>query len=402
MKKRDCKIIFTFILCVAFIVLFNLPAEAYGGNSEYVDDIEKDEVYCVQNAQNDGEEYIEILEELQTVIPEEILRELPDKFFSADTSGIAENLNVGFFVKVLAKFISASIVPVFSDFSLLAGIIILSSVARKICDTTSNAAIATACEYVAVLCTACVMMKVVMNLWDAAGVSINNLNIFMTALLPIMASLYTLGGNVMTATVNNAFMATVFTLIENICAYGMYPVLQLCFGTSLLSCMGKGVDLRGIGAFIKGTFTTILGFMMTIFALIMAYQNQLALASDNAAARTVKFAISNLVPVVGSVMGEAMRAVIGSIGTIKSTVGTISVIVVLFIVLPTVISLLMYKLVLRMASLTAQILGCTSEQLMIDEMNGLIGYVLSLVTVCSVLFIFNITLMIKSAVALNL
>lgn len=50
----------------------------------------------------------------------------------------------------------------------------------------------------------------------------------------------------------------------------------------------------------------------------MGYQNKLAVAADNAAARTIKFAVSNQIPVVGSAAGEAMRAVVGGTAQLEA------------------------------------------------------------------------------------
>lgn len=351
-------------------------------------------VHCY--AYESGEE----LDSLYSEIPEEVLKYFPEDSYK-NGSLSAEEIDTPFLIRCAAKIMLSAVGPVLSDLALLCGTVILASVIHRISDSISSESLSVSCRYISVICVSLPLIHTVMRLWDEAAEALNRLSLFMSALLPIMGSLYAAGGNYTAAAANNAAMATAFTLIEAVCSYCLYPVLRICFGLSILTCVSSGINLSGISSFIRGVFTTGLSFLMVLFTLVMGYQNKLALSADNAASRTIKFAVSNLIPVVGGAAGEAMRAVVGGIGTVKSAAGFISVIVIALIVLPIIISLLMHRLALRAASVTAQILGCDKERGMIDEMYGMIGYALAIIAACSIMFIFNVTLLVKSTCAVT-
>lgn len=347
-------------------------------------------------AYESGEELNALLSE----IPADVLEYFPDDSY-ANGELSAENIDTPFLIRCAAKILLSTIGPVLSDLALLCGTVILASVVHRISDSISSESLSASCVYISAICVALPLIHTVMRLWDEAAAALDRLTLFMSALLPVMGSLYAAGGNYTAAAANNAAMTTVFTLIEAVCSYCLYPVLRICFGLSILTCVSSGINLNGISSFIRGVFTTGLSFLMVLFTLVMGYQNKLALSADNAASRTIKFAVSNLIPVVGGAAGEAMRAVVGGIGTVKSTAGFFSVIVIVLIVLPIILSLLMHRLALRIASVTAQILGCDKERGMIDEMYGMIGYALAIIAACSIMFIFSVTLLVKSSCAVT-
>jgi hypothetical protein len=78
-------------------------------------------------------------------------------------------------------------------------------------------------------------------------------------------------------------------------------------------------------------------------------------------------------------------------------VGIIAVIVIVLTVLPSILHIFLYKLTLAVSSCVAKILGCDRESAFLAEMSGLLNLTLAILCSCSVLFILNVTLFIKSA-----
>ena len=140
---------------------------------------------------------------------------------------------------------------------------------------------------------------------------------------------------------------------------------------------------------------------MTVFGAVMAAQNLLASKADNLAGRTAKLAVGNLVPVVGSAIAGTLGAVSSSIEYIRSSVGVIGIISVILMVVPTIVTLLLTKLILSLSAGAAEILGCSREGKVIGELVGINGFLLAAACICSVTFIFLLTLFAKCASAVG-
>ena len=304
----------------------------------------------------------------------------------------------GLLVREAARLLSSMLAPVCTDISLLCGGVIIASLFRNVCREGSSG---TAVSYAVTLGMAVPSAGIAVRIWSESAEAIENLTMYMRAVIPVMGSLYCAGGNVGAAAASSASLTAAVTLMEHAMGVCLLPVLRVCLGIAIVRCVGGGLCLDGVGSFIRGIFTTGMGLMTVLFGVMMGVQTKLALASDGTAARTVKFAVANMIPVIGGAAGEAMRAVVGSIGTVRTGAGAVAVIGILLTVLPAVIRLLVYRLVFGAAGVLAGVLGAEGEQKIASEMKEMLGYALAMVFFCGVLFIFLVTLMISSSVSIT-
>ena len=295
----------------------------------------------------------------------------------------------GLLVREAARLLSSMLAPVCTDISLLCGGVIIASLFRNVCREGSSR---TAVSYAVTLGMAVPSAGIAVRIWSESAEAIENLTMYMRAVIPVMGSLYCAGGNVGAAAASSASLTAAVTLMEHAMGVCLLPVLRVCLGIAIVRCVGGGLCLDGVGSFIRGIFTTGMGLMTVLFGVMMGVQTKLALASDGTAARTVKFAVANMIPVIGGAAGEAMRAVVGSIGTVRTGAGAVAVIGILLTVLPAVIRLLVYRLVFGAAGVLAGVLGAEGEQKIASEMKEMLGYALAMVFFCGVLFIFSVTL----------
>lgn len=304
----------------------------------------------------------------------------------------------GLLVREAARLLSSMLAPVCTDISLLCGGVIIASLFRNVCREGSSR---TAVSYAVTLGMAVPSAGIAVRIWSESAEAIENLTMYMRAVIPVMGSLYCAGGNVGAAAASSASLTAAVTLMEHAMGVCLLPVLRVCLGIAIVRCVGGGLCLDGVGSFIRGIFTTGMGLMTVLFGVMMGVQTKLALASDGTAARTVKFAVANMIPVIGGAAGEAMRAVVGSIGTVRTGAGAVAVIGILLTVLPAVIRLLVNRLVFGAAGVLAGVLGAEGEQKIASEMKEMLGYALAMVFFCGVLFIFSVTLMISSSVSIT-
>ena len=304
----------------------------------------------------------------------------------------------GLLVREAARLLSSMLAPVCTDISLLCGGVIIASLFRNVCREGGSR---TAVSYAVTLGMAVPSAGIAVRIWSESAEAIENLTMYMRAVIPVMGSLYCAGGNVGAAAASSASLTAAVTLMEHALGVCLLPVLRVCLGIAIVRCVGGGLCLDGVGSFIRGIFTTGMGLMTVLFGVMMGVQTKLALASDGTAARTVKFAVANMIPVIGGAAGEAMRAVVGSIGTVRTGAGAVAVIGILLTVLPAVIRLLVYRLVFGAAGVLAGVLGAEGEQKIASEMKEMLGYALAMVFFCGVLFIFSVTLMISSSVSIT-
>ena len=109
--------------------------------------------------------------------------------------------------------------------------------------------------------------------------------------------------------------------------------------------------------------------------------------------KTVKFALGNLIPLIGGALSDAVGTVAGSLNLIKTTCGAVCAAAVVILILPLILQLLLHRAVLAVCQGAADLVGCEKESRLIGEVHSVLGYMLAVVSLASVLFLFVLALM---------
>jgi len=342
------------------------------------------------------------LGEISDYLPDELKNVLPDTLKDESSAeSITAALNFDHVIKWTAGILLDSIKSALAPFCMILAVAVIGTVFGALRSAVANDALNQAVSYAVSLCTALTVYEALGVLWEESAQQLEQLNVLMNSMLPVMTALYAAGGNITSAAVSNASLTAVMALLENVLAVGLFPVLRLCFVFAVMGSISGCTDLGGVADTVRNIYTTVLMFVMMLLSFVMAYQNKLALASDSAAARTVKFAAGNMIPLVGGAVGEAVRAIGGSVNLIRTTVGVLGVAAAAAVILPIVIKLLISKSALNLISVIARTLGCDIESRIIASASGILNLTIALLCAVSVIFIYGLTLFIKTAAAIS-
>ena len=318
-----------------------------------------------------------------------------------DAEEIADDFTIGHVVDLIAAELGEIAEPVTRQLAILLGTVVLISAVTALKSSMSNTGLTAALEYATLLCGALAAYNAVAEVWERLSDALGNLTAFMTGLIPMMTALYAAGGNVTTAAVSAAGLLTMTALSEQLSYYVLWPVLRVCFGLALITGLGGQINLTGVSQVMRNMFTSALTFIMTILTAVLGFQTNLALSADNLSARALKFAASSYIPVVGGALGDAVRAIGGSVGLLRATLGTASVAVIFALVLPSVLQIYLCRLTFSLVGTAAKLVGCDREGAFFEEMRSMLGFGLSLLVSCTVMFLFFVTLFSRAAVGIT-
>ncbi|HHW25383.1 MAG TPA: hypothetical protein GXX22_08005 [Clostridiales bacterium] len=317
-----------------------------------------------------------------------------------DAGEVARDFTVGRVVDMITSELAELASPLTRQLSILLGVVIITSAVNAAKNSISSGSLTTALEYLTLLCAVLAAYGTISGVWQRIADTLTDLNTFMIGLIPMMGSLYVAGGNVTTAAVSSAGLMTLTAFCEQLSYYVLWPVLRVCFGLSLITGLGGQVSLSGVSQTLRNMFTTALSFIMTVLTFVISNQVNLALSADNVTAKALKFAASNYIPVVGGALGDAIRAIGGSIGVLRSTLGTAAVAVIFAIVLPAVLQIYLCRFAFSITASVAKLAGCDKEGSVFEEMRGMLGFGLAILMSCAVMFLFFVSSFSRAAVGL--
>lgn len=353
-------------------------------------------------------EYGEIEDEYEEMlggIPEDIAPLLPDGIFSEDITEIGgsvdEMTDFGYILRYVGELVGLNFSSALKMFASLCGILMLSAVFSTFKSAFRSEALSKAYSFCTSAVIALSIVALQYSLISSLSLFFGRLKILVGSMLPIMGVLYALGGNVASAVTSNAALLSFMTLIELLCGSGLIYMVKLCTASALAGSFSGGVSLSGVTNLIKKTYTLSLGFLMLIFTTVLSMQSSLAARSDSLGAKATKFVVSSSIPLVGGSVGETLRTVGASVDYLKGYLGIFGILLIIIMLLPTLISVLLNRLSLMAAASVADLIGCESEKRLLTEITSIYGYVAAIVALSSVVFIFALTLFVRTTAAIG-
>lgn len=349
-----------------------------------------------------NEEYQAMLKAL----PDDVAALLPEALYSSDidkvAQGASETLDFGYWIRTIGRAIGLKVGDALRLLATLLGILVLAAVLNAVKASFASPSMGNVFS----LCSsAAVFLLAVSSLYgilQSVSTFFQNLCLFANALIPMMGTLYAMGGNVSSAVVSHSALMLFMTLTENFCARSVIPVSGMCMAFSAAGILAPEMNLGGLSGFFKKLYTTALTFLMSAFCTVMAAQSLLASKADNLTGKAAKFAVGNLIPVVGSSLAGTMGTVGYSIEYIRASVGVVGVVGILLALVPTLTTLLVTKLALSLATGAAEALGCVQEGKIVAELSGINGFLLAAACICSVTLIFMLALFTKCSSAVGI
>jgi stage III sporulation protein AE len=215
------------------------------------------------------------------------------------------------------------------------------------------------------------------------------------AYLPLMGAAYAMGGNVATAVANQSTLMLAFLLVEWMGGKTVVPLFCLCLAFSMLGAFDSSVAgrMQVLTGRLKKWYATALGLVMLLLSGALAAQTTLAARTDSLGFRAVRFAVSNSIPLVGGGVAEMLRTAATGVSWLRGIVGVGGVVLIVWLLLPEVLSLLLFRWALSVAEDIGSWLGCGEETRLIGEIGGLCGYLLAVVSISVMTFFFSLVLL---------
>ncbi len=353
-----------------------------------------------------AEEMPEEYRDFADAIPDDVAQMLPDGFFSADlgeiSDAVGEVISPRYLIGKVFELLGGGLSGAFPMFVLLVGLSALSALLNTLSDGLAPSSLKAAVAYGSSICTATAAVSLQLTRIAAISGFFSRICALMNALLPIMGVLYLSGGNTAGAALASSTLLFQINLIELGATALVVPAICACMALTLADTVRVGESsLAGISGMIKRTVTFIFGLCSTLLMASLSAQSILSAAGDSAGARAVKFVAGNMIPVVGSTVGETLRTLAASVKLLRSTVGIAGIAALALMILPTLIELFLTRFVLNTAAAIGEIMGSRRTVKLYRELASLYGYIIAAAAMASLLCVFALTVFALGSVAIG-
>lgn len=334
----------------------------------------------------------EFLKEAENYAPD-FIKELDiSEIFNMATSGKIDNLN--FFKKILSL-LGKEVTSTLKILVNILVIILIHSILKSLTDSLENSGISKVVYYVQYILIVTIIMANFSEILKSVNGTIEDLVGFSKNLIPLLITLMIFTGSVTTSTVIEPILLFLIEFISNLIRTLIIPIVSIITVMIIISKISDKIQINKLGSFMKSSVVWILGVILTVFVGVVSLEGGLTSSVDGITAKTAKAAVSNLIPVVGKVLGDGVDAVLGSGVVLKNAVGIVGVIIIIGICLMPIIKLATFSVIYTILSGIVEPLADTKIVKLLDEMSGIFKLLLAIVCSVSVLLIIGITLVIK-------
>lgn len=177
-------------------------------------------------------------------------------------------------------------------------------------------------------------------------VSISN---FMNALLPILVSMITLSGGIVSATTLDPVVMTTVLIVPKIYTKLIIPLVLITFVLQFANNLSTEHKIDNLCKSLKKVTLWIQGIFVTIFIGILTIRGITGSTIDAVTLKTTKFAVDNFIPIVGKSFSDAISSVAAYSLIIKNAVSGIGLIVIIFIIIYPVIKLVLMSFIYKLS-----------------------------------------------------
>lgn len=239
------------------------------------------------------------------------------------------------------------------------------------------------------LCICCAVLNpAIVTINSACDIIVNASNL-MLAFVPIAGALMVTSGQPFGSAAYCASVIAAGQGVAQISQRIVLPFLNMFLGLSVSGGLSPDIDLSGFTTFISKSFKWLLAFVMTVFTAVLGIKQVVTNSLDNVSGRTVRFALSSFVPVVGNALSEAYKTVSGSISLLKSGLGVFVIIAVAMSFLPILIKCLLWSLALKTGKATAEVFGLRQSAILLDGISSFFSIIIAVLLCVMAVFIIS-------------
>ena len=321
---------------------------------------------------------------------------LPDmdmqRLFKDAIKGKVDNRVISkYFFQIFGKEIKNTI-TIFASIIL---IIVINSILNCITEGLENKSISQIAFFVQYILIVTIILTNFSNIIDSVKESVNNMTDFCNMLIPIMMTLIISTGNITTASIIQPIIVFMISLISNFINNVAIPIILVSTALGIISKISDKVQISRLAKRLKSTALWIIALIMTVFVTVVSVNGSLSGRVDAVASKTTKTAVSNLVPFVGKILGDAMDSVLSCGSLLKGAVGSIGTIVIIAISLAPIVKLTFLMGIYYLGAAVCEPIADKKIVSLLDQMGDTFKILLAILCSMSVMIIIGITLTVR-------
>jgi stage III sporulation protein AE len=227
--------------------------------------------------------------------------------------------------------------------------------------------------------------------------TVNSMVEFILALIPLLLALLASLGNFASAAIFRPLIIFAVNFFATLTRDLVFPLIYLTTILSIANHFSPRVTVGKLAELLKNVSVWIMGLSMTIFTGLLAVHGVASSVGDAVTIRTAKFMTGAFLPVVGSMLTDAVETVASATLILKNSVHLAGVLLLFYMVAFPLLKILALVFIYKLAAALIQPLGETNLCDSLHTMGNCLALVFAAVAIVSVIFYLSITIIAGAA-----
>ncbi|HIT00350.1 MAG TPA: stage III sporulation protein AE [Candidatus Faecaligallichristensenella faecipullorum] len=210
--------------------------------------------------------------------------------------------------------------------------------------------ISQAAGYVCYLITALALLTIFAGQIQRTKEAVDRVGRLTQNLFPILMTLLSATGGAGLSGMLSPGAAAASAILTQLVQGAAMTIISMAAILAVIGNLSPSLRLDGLFKLAKSCANWLLGCLMVAFLGVMSVQGMLGSAYDSASVETVRYAVDNLMPIVGGEVADTLDVLISSALLVKNAAGVTGLILLLQISLEPVLHLVAVMLMLRVIS----------------------------------------------------
>ena len=240
----------------------------------------------------------------------------------------------------------------------------------------------------------------VFSIASSVGDAISSGCDFFGGMIPIATAATALSGAGTSAAAEGAGMSLALGFVSNVLLENLLPIVSLMLAFSMASAFDTGGIVGSLASSLKGILLFVLGFISFLLPATLSFQSVISSAHDSMALRSAKYAVGNMIPIVGGTLSSMLSTLVTGAALAKGTVGALSSVAIGVIFISPLISLLLLRLAYKISISFLDFVGVALGKRVFSSLMGALDAMIAVLCMSGVIFFLETVIFMKSTVAI--
>jgi stage III sporulation protein AE len=217
--------------------------------------------------------------------------------------------------------------------------------------------------------------------------TLDRIQTFSTALLPTMAAASVAVGAVTASTAIYSVTVLFSNLMITLTNQLLMPLVYAYVAASAADAAIGNASLKQMTGLIRWGIVNGLKVILLVFTGFLTITGVVSGTADAATVKAAKLTLSGMVPVVGSIIGDASETVLVSAGILRSSVGVFGMLAVLAICAAPFLQIGIHYLTLKVTAAISGIVGEKQLSGLVDALATAMSFILAMTGACALILL---------------